>query len=271
MAEIRFEAMGTWAHVVVHGGPADGCERARRRIGDLERRWSRFLPDSEVSRLNGGRIAAAVVSRETALLLSRAAEANRLTGGRFDARVLAAVVAAGYDAVLVRKTHAPRGPSRTEGFDPGGIGKGLAADLVVEELRAAGAEGACVNLGGDLRVEGTPRPWIIDVEDPCGGAASLVRLGLNRGAVATSSTLKRAWEGGHHLIDPRTGDPAGSDAVAATAVAGTAWRAEALATAAVIAGVGDGLALLEAAGVTGLVVDRRGEVHHAPRLHPFLG
>ena len=39
-------------------------------------------------------------------------------------------------------------------FDPGGIGKGLAADLVADELRSFGAAGVCVNVGGDLRVAG---------------------------------------------------------------------------------------------------------------------
>src|SRR4029078_51858 len=43
------------------------------------------------------------------------------------------------------------------GFDPGGIGKGLAADIVVDEIRADGADGVCVNPGGDVRVDG-PSP-----------------------------------------------------------------------------------------------------------------
>ena len=40
------------------------------------------------------------------------------------------------------------------GFDAGGIGKGLAADLVARELMAAGAAGVCVNVGGDVRLMG---------------------------------------------------------------------------------------------------------------------
>ena len=41
------------------------------------------------------------------------------------------------------------------GFDPGGIGKGLAADLAVAEALTEGAAGVCVNLGGDVRLEGS--------------------------------------------------------------------------------------------------------------------
>ena len=54
------------------------------------------------------------------------------------------------------------------GFDSGGIGKGLAADLVAVEVMAAGADGVCVNLGGDLRVLGTSSDgsWTVAVEHP---------------------------------------------------------------------------------------------------------
>ena len=81
---------------------------------------------------------------------------------------------------------------RGTGFDPGGIGKGLAADIVVDELRAAGAEGVCVNLGGDVRVEGagpTGDGWTIAVDYP-ERARPIARIGIARGAVATSTTLQ---------------------------------------------------------------------------------
>ena len=273
--EVRFEAMGTWAHVVVVGGPAGLVGWARRRVDDLERRWSRFLPDSEVSRLNGeGGGGTGVVSGETAWLLERARAAHDLTGGLFDATVLPAVVAAGYGRSF------ELGPVATQaapGFDPGGIGKGCAADLVVAELLSRGALGACVNLGGDLRVEGTPPggpPWVIDVEDPFGGPP-VATLGLTRGAIATSSRRKRAWTldgvARHHLIDPATGEPAETDAAAATVIAAEAWQAEALATAAVVAGIGRGLELISTSGAAGLLIDADGAQHRTASLAAFLG
>lgn len=271
MGDARFEAMGSWGHVVVVGGPADACARAVARVDDLERRWSRFLPESEISRMNrapGG----VVVSEDTVGLVRRAQAAHRATGGRFDAHVLAAVVGAGYDRAVGVVTNA----SPLAGFDPGGIGKGYAADLVVEELMGDGAAGACVNLGGDLRVEGTPpggAPWVIDVEDPFGGAP-LTQLGLRRGAVATSNRLRRSWavdgKTRHHLIDPATGRPAATDAVAVTVVAGEAWWAEALSTAAMVAGVAAGLDLIEANGAAGLIVDEAGGRHDTPGLQRYL-
>src|SRR6185503_2885871 len=84
------------------------------------------------------------------------------------------------------------------GFDPGGIGKGLAADKVVADLIGAGAVGACVNLGGDLRVAGdAPNgdAWTIAVEDPW-SCDALADIGVRYGAVATSSIARRRWSVG---------------------------------------------------------------------------
>src|SRR5436853_5490827 len=106
MAEARFAAMGSWGHVVIEGLDDDRCAAAIARIDDLEQRWSRFLPDSEISRLNGGG-AVAVVSKETAGLLQRAQVAHQATAGRFDAMVLAAVVGAGYDRAVGVVVDAP--------------------------------------------------------------------------------------------------------------------------------------------------------------------
>ena len=121
-------------------------------------------------------------------------------------------------------------------FDPGGIGKGLAADLVVEELLAEGAWGAMVNLGGDLRVGGVPPTgptWVVAIDHPHHGPLTTVEL--VDGGLATSTTLRRRWSGQechpHHLLDPATGRPHRGGADFVTVIAGTGWWAEAAATA----------------------------------------
>lgn len=174
-AEDRFPAMGSHAHVIVIGDRAL-LPMARGRIEDLERRWSRFIADSEVSRLNAERGVPRRVSAETVRLVARAVDGWRDTSGRFDPTVLGDLIREGYDrpfqamvldpgrGVSMLRRNAggirvdPAGStvelSSDAGFDSGGLGKGLAADMVVEELMAAGAEAACVNVGGDLRVEG---------------------------------------------------------------------------------------------------------------------
>lgn len=168
------------------------------------------------------------------------------------------------------------------GFDPGGIGKGLAADLVTAELLAAGAAGACVNLGGDLRVAGRApgapaEPgapgWGVGVENPFGRQLAAV-LSLHDGGVATSSRLRRRWTGpgqapSHHLIDPRTGLPAASGLASVTVVAASAWQAEWLTKAAFLAGAAAGSALLERLGAAGALITDGGSILHTAGLHEF--
>jgi thiamine biosynthesis lipoprotein len=297
-AELRFRAMGSDVHVLVNG-PADLLPVARDRVEELERRWSRFRPDSEISRLNALAGSPMAVSPETLGLVGRALEGARVTGGRYDPTVLGDVLRAGYDRSFeelgdglgtgggsplgrgwARVTVDPGRSSVTlpagVGLDPGGIGKGYAADLVVEELRAAGAAGVLVNLGGDLRADG-PAPgggsWVVAIEHPLrvGPAATVA---LDRGAVATSSRVWRAWgpAGGrrHHLIDPATGSPADTGLAAVTVLAARGWQAEVLAKAAFLGGLDRGRALLTVAGADGLLVDDRGGRHPTGGFGRFL-
>ena len=139
------------------------------------------------------------------------------------------------------------------GLDPGAIGKGLAADLVAEEIMGAGATGVMVSLGGDIRFAGQPGDdpaWVVSVVDerlPRDSADRIMRWiafdpGTASGAVATSTTLKRRWPIGstgamrHHVINPMTGEVADLDLVQATVVADEGWWAEAAATAALLLG-----------------------------------
>jgi thiamine biosynthesis lipoprotein len=294
----RLRAMGTDVEVLAVGADAHAMATLGALAADAlevrEARWSRFRPTSELCRINEAAGAPVVVSRSTFSLLTRAVDAWRDTGGRYDPTVLAALEAAGYDrdfdAVaragvdehatthpvvpgcgdvelddLVRAVRLPPGVA----LDLGGIGKGAAADEVSAQLLDAGVPGVTgvlVNLGGDLRARGDappPRGWVVEVDDPLGtGATGLLAVG--EGAIATNTRLRRSWTRGdrtlHHLIDPRTGEPADSGLASVTVVAGEAWRAEVLAKAAFLAGVDDGRALVESAGATGLFVTDDGEV-----------
>ena len=93
--ERRFRAMGSDAHLVIVGGPDHLLDDAERRIDQLEHRWSRFIETSEICELNRHAGDDVEVSAETALLVNRAIEAWRLTGGGFDPTVLGDVLRAG--------------------------------------------------------------------------------------------------------------------------------------------------------------------------------
>lgn len=289
--------MGADAHVVVHGDPAL-VDLAQAEVERLEARWSRFLPTSEVSRLNAGAGDWVAVSPETVELVARSLEAVPASGGRFDPTVLGDVVRAGYDRPFAElPTDRPSSPTsplgrgvddvRVDraagavrlpagvGLDPGGIGKGLAADLVARAIDAQGAAGVLVNLGGDLRAMGCGpdgEDWTVDI-DPLDQGAPVACLALDQGAIATSTTLRRRWavDGArrHHLIDPATGQPAATDVVAATVAAAFGWQAEVLAKAALIAGLEAGAPLITTRGAVGLLVDRHGGLHPTPGFDRF--
>ena len=187
--------MGTDVHLVVVDGDPDLLEWARARIGDLELRWSRFLPDTELDRLNraAGAGTPTALSAVTFDLVVSAIDAWRDTDGLFDPTILPALVAAGYDRSFDEgpgPASEPPGLGRGTcdaivvdhdaltvmlpeecALDLGGIGKGRAVDLVVEELvDTRAAAGGCVNLGGDLRVfgdapDGAPG-WAVGIDEP---------------------------------------------------------------------------------------------------------
>lgn len=256
--DTRFRAMGTDVHITVVDGPATLLDLGQRVIAELEGRWSRFRPDSEVSALNQHAGQPVLVSTDTYDLVTKAVTAWRATHGRFDPTVGAALIAHGYDRDfgVVRtarpETRAARSAPTPAGiqfdpavgaitlpegvtFDPGGIGKGLAADLVATALLAAGASGALVNIGGDLRAIGEapgPDGWVITIPEAGDLDQELLRLSIPAGAVATSSSLRRRWQTttgeAHHLIDPTTGQPADTDVHSVSVVAGEAWWAEVL-------------------------------------------
>jgi len=292
-AEASFQAMGGQAQLVVTGG-RHLLDLGRRLVEALEARWSRFRPDSDVARLNRAAGTPVRVTPETMLIMSLVVDAWKLTAGRFDPTVVGALETNGYDRHFSSIGRGPAGPVRPVpapglegvvldpsgptvtlpphvGIDLGGIGKGTAADLVVMKLLAAGARGACLNLGGDLRASGqAPEPggWVVAIEDPFRPAQELARVVVGDGAVVTSSRLVRTWHRGgsayHHLIDPASGLPCDDGLAAVTVVAGCAWWAEVLATAVFVAGPEEGARLIEEHGVTGVLVDHRGGTQTLP-------
>ena len=254
-----FRAMGTGVELflVAEPGPLaeavlDGAEQEFER---LEALLSRFRPDSELSSLNQrGRVQA---SDDLLTVTELALEARERTAGRFDPTVHDALVAAGYDRTFAEV--APDGPSAPAGgpcrgtvnvdrehgtialgpgvhLDFGGIGKGYAVDRAATILAEAGP--ALVDAGGDIAAIGRPDAlgWRIGVETSDGTIA----LALEDAALATSGRDRRRWrrdgEERHHIIDPTTGRPAGTDLLRVTVVASTAVEAEVLAKALFLAG-----------------------------------
>jgi thiamine biosynthesis lipoprotein len=244
MLRREFHAMGTTVELLLD---AEDGEQARRALEEAEAEFhqlevvmSRFLPDSELSRLNReGRIEA---SPDLESVIELALLERERTHGLFDPTVHDALVASGYDhsfeQVAAEGDEDGFAGARCGGevtidpatgvieieagfhLDLGGIGKGYTVDRAVEILAVAGP--CLVNAGGDLAVRGD-NPWPVGIEDG-------PTLELSRGAIATSGSDRRHWRRAgkerHHLIDPRTGRPAETDLVRVTAVAQSAVEAE---------------------------------------------
>ena len=267
--------MGSEAEILIDG-PVELVPYGFGRLRALEQTWSRFLPDSELNRLHDRRAEPQQCSDDLVAALRRCLDMYYETGGLFDPSIRASLERLGYDRTFadiidhlpatVPATTAPgltgleisgnivRMPPRLS-IDLGGIGKGLAADMVADELIAAGANSAYVSLGGDIHASGEPVDadgWQVPLMHPISGTV-VDHYALFSGAIVMSTVAIRRWTRGgiehHHIIDPRTGLSSGTDLIAVAVADQSAARGEALAKAAIIVGSVEGNALLRAADV----------------------
>jgi thiamine biosynthesis lipoprotein len=265
-------------------------------LDHLEACWSRFVPDSDVSRLNlaGGRPVG--VDPSTITLVATMIEAWQATDHRFDPTTLPALMDAGYRASIDdprRVTILPSGALHFDdsvverpmlddveidldamtvrlpiglSIDAGGIGKGLAADLAIALALQSGAESALVSIGGDIATAGLAGhdAWRVVIAHPDTTRAPVGTIAVTGGGVATSSTRSRRWrhEGveRHHLIDPWTGAVSTTDLASVTVVARSGWLAEAHATAAILAGSDRVIDHLDRHELTGVAVTATGDI-----------
>lgn len=288
----RVRAMGSEARIVAGDAPADAISWAVAELEWLEQCWSRFRPDSELSQLNAHAGSWREVSAPMLLALTCSADLHRATRGCFDPTILDALERAGYDRSfeLVSGSSDRESPAteaapgfggievdfqrasvclpRGARIDLGGIGKGLAADLIARGLIDRGARSALVEVGGDIRARGeapAEGPWRIPVEDPFDPARVAFEVEIDDGAVVASTTQIRTWKHGarthHHLIDPATGHSARTGIAAVVATGRDAWWAEGIAKAIIVAGAGPGTAIAQEAGVRAWIFLDDGRIH----------
>ena len=274
--------MGTTISLLL---PESQAERGARLVRTLFAEWeqtlSRFLPESELSRLNQHPGTFTAVSDLLYIVLSTALTAAQATGGIYDPAMLEQLVQIGYDRTFddiptigfdpvipgepggrwrgIRVNPVYRSVSLPVGMklDFGGIAKGMAVDASLKSLRRSGIGSALVNAGGDLAVLGLPpdgEHWPISVP----GRRQFWTIPLHAGAVATSGIAHRHWWQGntrrHHLLDPRTGQPAQSDLWSVTVVADRCEQAEVAAKVAFILGSRQGADFLRKQKIAGLLV-----------------
>ena len=302
-----FRSMATDVTLRVAGAKPDAeaaLGHAQELVEQVAATCTRFDPASPLMRVNADPRSWHEVPTQLYDALREAADAYLDTDGRFDPRVLEVLLAWGYDRslpfasgqVAVASDPAasrPRAPGRRRWqprFDPrrravrigpvpvdlGGIGKGLAVRWAAQALAGSGVA-TLVEAGGDLQAAG-PGPdgagWLVAVEDPRGGPDPVAVLSLTDLGCATSSIRLRHWQVDgrpvHHLVDPRTGDPADTGLLAVTVVGPDVARAEVWSKALFLAGRGQVRRLADERGIAALLVDSDGVVGVSRALRPHL-
>jgi FAD:protein FMN transferase len=291
----QFRGMGSTVIVEITDGTPGHLMLARDRLAFLEARWSRFRLHSDISRLNAAQGAPTVVDPATLTLLETMVHAYTLTDGSFDPTLLTPLVRLGYAASVhdpSAVTELPPG-AQHRGFikglsidvgeltaclppgtmvDAGGIGKGLAADMVAQLLLDNGVAGAMVAVGGDARVMGEPpdpEGWRVPLDAAFEPEIHVATVRLRDGGLGSSGTLRRSWvtadgTSAHHVLDPATGLPlpGGFDSpVHATVLAPTAAEAEMHATMAIVRGAPSALPRLQQEGLPARLVYGTGRAY----------
>lgn len=285
-----FRAMAAENEVQLHADDARAAESAAAaaiaEVKRIESKYSRYLADSIVSRINRAAGAAPLpIDAETRGLLIFAQACHEQSAGLFDATsgvlrrawrfdgahvptedelapLLALVgwprVELGDDAVRL--------PLAGMELDFGGFGKEYAVDRAALVLRDKGAGSALVNLAGDLAILGAQpdgSPWRVGIRHPRRDGMLLATLPVSSGGIATSGDYERFMEVEGvrhcHILDPRSGRSVRSFQ-SVTVHAGSCLVAGSASTIAMLKGEEEGLAWLETLGLAHLCVRANGEV-----------
>jgi FAD:protein FMN transferase len=151
-------------------------------LREVDRRFSTYQTDSEVSRFDRGELAVSESSADLRMVMETCADLWRATDGYFDAYA-------------------------TGRFDPSGFVKGWSVQVASDRLLAAGSRSHWINAGGDIRARGGPitgEPWRFGIRHPVEADKICLVLAGTDLAIATSGTYER----GFHVIDPHRGVPA---------------------------------------------------------------
>lgn len=277
--EVLFFALGAQCQLIFRAAHPSAAESYRDAafdwLSDFEARFSRFLPDSDLNRINAhAGLGWSEIDRQCEVLLDLCDHCHFLTEGAFDATSLPLSLLwdwkRKHDALptteeisVARNVMGWKRIQRVPGrillpqkgmmLDFGGIGKEFAVDYVKELARRMGINHVLVDLGGDIAVHGDAPEgdgWHVGVENPAGPEACYCALRLRSGAaVATSGDYRRCFElDGRtygHILDCRTGWPVANGTRAVTVIAPRCILAGMLSTSAMIIGGQAAIAMIE--------------------------
>ncbi len=269
--------MGTMCEMSVHYRgklPRDTIERAFNVIHTIDSLESRFLPESDVSRIN--RYEDFTPSIHTLRIVKEAIKIGDITGGAFDItcgplmevwkdfkeevhpdKELIKRVRQLVDFRMIDTTEGMIRIRKDMKIDLSGLAKGYACDLAVETLKQSGLRAGFVNCGGDIKTFGD-RMFNIGIRHPR-EKGIVYTLGVTDESIVTSGDYESYFESEgrryHHVIDPSTGYPT-DGCISVTIVAKDAMFADGLATGIMVMGIKQGDSLLHTLdGIRGLFFD----------------
>jgi FAD:protein FMN transferase len=186
------------------------------RFIQIDRRFSTYKNDSEVSGYSRDELTEKDISAELKLVIKNCRVWQKKTDGYFSAW------ASGQ-------------------FDPSGYVKGWAIAEAGKEIEKTGQKTYCIAAGGDVLARSAgAKKWDIGIQDPNNPQEILNKLSISNGAVATSGNYER----GAHIYNPKNKQPA--TALRSVTITGPdIITADILATAVFAAGLTTGRAILE--------------------------
>lgn len=251
-------AMDTYMTVTAYGDNAQkGVTDAVAEIQRLDNLLSIGKEDSEISKLNKSGCAA--LSDDTAVMVAKALDLYKSTGGAFDITVLplmelwgfttqeyyvptedeiqSTLQRVGADKLTWDESTKTLTLGNKQEIDLGGIAKGFTSSRIMEIFKKDGVTCGMVSLGGNVHLLGTKQDgsaWRVGIQDPNNTDDMLGVLEANDCAVITSGAYERNFEKDgvtyHHIIDPATGKPSNSGLTSVTIVSKDGTLADGLST-----------------------------------------
>ncbi|MFC1540472.1 FAD:protein FMN transferase [Candidatus Margulisiibacteriota bacterium] len=252
-AERSAYIMGTPVRVKVFGQNAPYLSwRALWEIRKIDRLFSKFRPDSEISLINKLASQAPLeISKETLECLQIAQGINGISNGAFD-------ITLGYPYLFVLNTRTRKAYIKRKGIkiDLGGIGKGYAVEAARRLLLKKGAKSGMIDMRSSIAVFGQ-REWQVGIQHPRDPDKLLGAVVLSNGqSLATSGDYER----GDHIIDARIRWPV-KKCQSVTVIGRNAAVADAISTAVFVLGPGQGMDFIESQdGIEGMIVDLKGKI-----------
>jgi len=310
----NIKALGTDVTISIvasdHLSAEKEIDKAKEKIAEFEKRFSRFLASSELSKLNSSEGGDIKVSDEMIALLKKAKAMYEKTEGVFDPTVLDVLIEAGYDKSLNFDTKLKlneKVPNKKikEDFlnrvkfdelkineeqksiyfpkdmkiDFGGIGKGYLADILASDISKTFSD-FWISMGGDMFLSGKNdggANWEVDIQDPLNLEVDIAKIKVvdDTMCVATSGITKRKWISGsveyNHIIDPKTGSSVPNDILMATVIARSVLEADVLAKTVLILGKEKGIELINKTfGTECVMIDKNKQMIFSKNIEQYL-